>query len=157
MGKWKLPMTRAALKRALDEDRVRAAIEAAEARSSGEIRVAAATFFWGSVRREAERAFDRLGMRATKERNGVLLFLVPSRRRFVILGDEGLHRHVGQALWDALAESLSARFAAGDFTGGVVEAVERVGDELARHFPRADDDRNELSDALDYGPEPDAD
>ncbi len=57
-------------------------------------------FFWGNVRRAAERAFDRLGMDRTKDRNGVLFFIVPSRKRFVVLGDEGIHAKVGQEFWD---------------------------------------------------------
>ena len=31
---------------------------------------------------------------------------------------------------------------------GMIAAVEKVGAVLAEHFPRADDDRNELSDRL---------
>lgn len=147
--------TQRGLRRLIDEGRVREALRRAERRSSGEIRVSISPLFWGSVRRAAERAFARLGVSRTRERNGVLFFLVPSRRRLVVLGDEGIHAKVGQAFWDELVGTLSRRFQEGDFTGGLVQGVERVGLELARHFPhRGALDANELPDELDFGEPP---
>ncbi|HZA51699.1 MAG TPA: TPM domain-containing protein, partial [Myxococcaceae bacterium] len=87
---------RRSLLRRIDVKRVEHALREAEKRASGEIRVSVAPLFWGSVRKEAERAFVRLGMSRTKERNGVLFFVVPARRKFVVLGDEGIHAKVGQ-------------------------------------------------------------
>ncbi len=134
----------------IDRDRVLEAIRDAERRTSGEIRVSVSRFFWGSVRRVAEMAFDRLGMARTRERNGVLFFIVPSRRAFVVLGDEGIHARVGQDFWEALAATLEARFRKGDFTGGLVRAIATAGEKLAVHFPYdPDSDRNELPDDID--------
>jgi uncharacterized membrane protein len=148
-------LTRAGLKRRLDVPRIEAAIREAEAMSSGEIRVSVSRFFWGNVERVAAMAFERLGMTRTKERNGVLLFVVPSRRRFVVLGDEGIHRKVGQPLWDAVSEVLSRHFREGDFTGGLVEGIRTVGAQLSTHFPnQGPRDENELPDTTDFGPEP---
>ncbi len=147
-------MHRRLFRRQVDEEAIRKAIEAAERMTSGEIRVSVSTFFWGSVRRAAERAFVRLGMTATKERNGVLFFVVPSRRRFVVLGDEGIHARVGQELWDRLAEVISERFRAGDFTGGLEAGIAEAGRRLAEHFPHLGErDVNELPDAVDFGRE----
>src|SRR6516164_7447349 len=98
------------LVRSIDARRIEGAIRAAEHRTSGEIRVSIAQLFWGNVRREAEKAFQRLGMTATKGRNGVLFFIVPSRRRFVVLGDEGIHRHVGDEFWNSIASAMSDHF-----------------------------------------------
>ncbi len=84
----------------IDEARVQKAIAEAERRTSGEIRVSVSRFFWGPVRPVAERAFHRLKMDATKDQNGILFFIVPSRRRFVVLGDVGIHAHAGQELLD---------------------------------------------------------
>ena len=64
----------------IDSARVEAAIRAAEARTSGELRVAVARFFLGhDVRRAAEKTFQRLGIHRTKRRNGVLIFVAPLR------------------------------------------------------------------------------
>jgi uncharacterized membrane protein len=148
-------MTRKGLLRAIDSGRVEEAVRQAERRTSGEIRVSVSRFFWGDVRRVAERAFDRLDMRATRQRNGILFFIVPSRRRFVVLGDEGIHAKVGQEFWERVAGAVSEHLRKGDFTLGLVHGIEAVGEQLALHFPfDAATDTNELSDEIDFGGKP---
>lgn len=145
-------MSRRELRRSIDEPAVVAAIKEAEKMTSGEIRVSVAPFFWGDVRRTAEKAFVRLGMTGTRDRNGVLFFVVPSRRKFVILGDAGIHEKEGQEFWDGLAAILSEHFAKGGYTTGLVEAIKAAGVALSRHFPyQGDKDVNELSDDVDFG------
>jgi uncharacterized membrane protein len=135
----------------IDREQVLAAIRDAELRTSGEIRVSVSRFFWGGVRKVAEKAFARLGMTRTKERNGILFFIVPSRRAFVVLGDEGIHARVGQDFWDRLASELSGRFRTGDFTGGLVRAIGTAGEKLAAHFPYdGSTDVNELPDDIEF-------
>jgi uncharacterized membrane protein len=143
--------TRHGLARLMDLDRIDKAIRAAEARTSGEIRVSVAPLFFGSVWRAAERVFARLGVGNTRERNGVLLFLVPARRRLVVLGDTGIHAKVGQDFWNHLTQELGRRFHAGDFTGGLERAIAEVGERLARDFPCRPDDMDELSNVVDFG------
>jgi uncharacterized membrane protein len=145
-----LGMSRRRLRRLVDETRIRSAIEAAELETSGEIRVSVSTFFLGDVRKVAQRAFDRLGMRGTAERNGVLLFVVPSRRRFVVFGDEGIHAKVGQDFWDGVAAAISEKFRKGDFTGGLEDGIRSIGERLREHFPRKSDDLNELPNDVDF-------
>jgi uncharacterized membrane protein len=135
--------------RRVDRERIKGAIESAEGGTSGEIMVSVAPFFFGSVQRAAERAFVRLGVSRTRERNGVLIFMVPSRRQFVILGDQGIHRRVGQEFWEQVVHAASQRFKAGDFTGGLVDGIGEIGRRLAEHFPRSADDVNELPDEPD--------
>ena len=145
-------MHRRKLLKKIDAEKIRRAIEEAERRSSGEIRVSVATFFWGSVRKNAERAFSRLGMARTRKRNGVLFFIVPSRRRFVVLGDEGIHAKMGQEFWEAVSAAVSERFTKGDFTGGLVHGIGEVGRRLKEHFPsEGDKDINELPDEVVIG------
>lgn len=136
--------------RAIEADRIEAAICEAESVTSGEIRVCVVPFFWGSVERNAERAFNRLGMRRTRRRNGVLFFVVPSRHRFVVLGDEGIHSRVGQAFWNAIVQTVSAKLAEGDLTGGLVDGIGAVGEQLRTLFPREADDRDELPDEVRF-------
>lgn len=144
-------MNRATLKRLIDDPAVEQAIQEAEARTSGEVRVSLSTFFWGNVRHTAEAAFTRMKMDQTAQRNGVLIFVVPSRRTFVVLGDEGIHAKVGQEFWDGVAAAISARFKDGDFTGGLVHGIREIGRQLAEHFPSLGDrDRNELPDTIDF-------
>jgi uncharacterized membrane protein len=144
-------MSRRSLRKCVDQAQVVAAIRAAEKVTSGEIRVSVAPFFWGDVEKTAGKAFRRLGMEHTADRNGVLIFLVPSRRRFAILGDTGIHEKVGQALWNEASACLSSHFRRGAFTEGLVEVIHLLGDRLATHFPSAGEaDRNELSDGVDF-------
>ncbi len=148
-------MHRRKLRKLIDGEAVQAAIHRAEAGTTGEIRVSVSTFFWGEVRKTAEMAFKRLGMDRTAHRNGVLFFVVPSRRSFVVLGDEGLHQKVGQEFWDGVASAVSERFKKGDFTGGLVHGIGEAGRQLALHFPsEGHRDGNELPDEVDFGGEP---
>ena len=119
-----------------DLGRIEAAIRAAEKRTSGEIRVALSRwYFWGDVRRAAERLFPRLGMHRTRQRNGVLIFVAPWRRRFAVLGDEGIHARVPANFWDEIAAVLAAGFRAGERTAAVERAIAAIGGGLAQHFP----------------------
>ncbi|HEY5094452.1 MAG TPA: TPM domain-containing protein [Candidatus Eremiobacteraceae bacterium] len=123
------------LARHVDTAAIEAAIAAAELRTSGQIRVSIAPHFWGDVRKTAERAFERMGMTATPERNAVLFFVVPGRRKFTVLGDAGIHGKVGQEFWEKVTEAVAERFREGDLTGGLVHGIRTVGEQLARHFP----------------------
>lgn len=146
--------TRRQLHRLIDLARVKAAIEAAERQTSGEIRVSVSPFFWGNVHRVAQQAFVRFGMHQTRERNGVLIFVVPARRRFTILGDEGIHAKVGQEFWDCVRDAMSGHFRHGHYTEGLLHGIEEAGRQLARHFPNAGaHDVNELKDDVDFGGE----
>ena len=136
--------------RLLDPDKIRSAIEAAERCTSGEVRVSISPYFWGKVRPVAERAFVRLKMTETKDRSGILFFVVPSRRRFVVLGDAGIHAKVGQEFWECVAAVLSEEFKKGRFQEGLMRGIALAGEKLAAHFPYDPaTDRNELPDEID--------
>jgi uncharacterized membrane protein len=143
-------MHRGKLIHRLDHDLVREAIRQAEKACGGEVRVSISRYFWGRVRPAAERAFRRLGMTRTKDRNGILFFIVPSRRRFVVLGDEGIHAKVGQEFWDGIAAAMSEDFRKGEFTAGLLRGIAKASEGLAAHFPcRPGSDVNELPDEID--------
>lgn len=144
--------SRRKLMKTVDIEKVKAAIAAAERETSGEVRVSVARFFWGSVHHAARKAFHRLGMTRTKDRNGILFFIVPARKRFVVLGDQGIHDKVGQEFWECLARLMAERFKKGEFTEGLVAAIGEAGRELAAAFPYAGAaDVNELADDVDFG------
>jgi uncharacterized membrane protein len=143
-------ITKGKIRKLIDVDRVERAIAAAEQKTSGEIRISIAPWFWGSVDRAADAAFVRLGMTQTAERNGVLFFLVPSRHTFVVRGDSAIHQHVGQAFWDQLATTMSAYFRRREFTEGLLWAIGAAADRLASHFPgRHESDVDELPNDID--------
>ena len=145
-------MTRRKLIQIIDREKIKEAIQKAEHRTSGEIRVSVAPFFWGNVHKAAEKAFTRLGMTQTTERNGVLLFVVPARRKFVVLGDNAIHERVGQQFWHRIVEVVTEKFRKGDFTGGLIRGIEEIGEQLSTHFPYdAATDVDELPDDVDFG------
>ena len=145
-------MHRRKLFQLIDRDEVRKAIVEAEKRTSGEIGVSVARFFWGRVRPKAENAFRRLGMANTRLRNGILFFIVPARKRFVVLGDEGIHAKVGQEFWEGIAASMSSHFRKGEFQEGILAGIRTAATGLAAHFPYEPAvDVNELPDEVDMG------
>ena len=120
----------------IDVSRVEAAVRRAELGTSGEIRVCVARFYsWGDVRRAAERAFRTLRMDRTQHRNGVLIYVAPRMRRFVVLGDAGIDRLVEPTFWSDLCARLGDDFRAGERTWGLERAIADVGDRLRQHFP----------------------
>ena len=145
-------MTRKKLLQIIDRERIKSAIQAAEHRTSGEICVSVAPFFWGRIEKAADKAFVRMGVVRTKHRNGVLFFVVPARRKFVVLGDTGIHERVGQEFWHRVVAVVTERFREGDFTGGLVRGIQEVGEQLAAYFPYdPETDEDELPDDVDFG------
>jgi len=131
-----------------DSERIVAAIAAAERRTSGEIRVHVTRHKPDRLEERALRRFHILGMTKTRGRNGVLIYIAPRLRQFRILGDVAIHEKCGDDFWKEVAAAMEEQFRRGEFTAGVVAGVERVGEVLARHFPRKAGDRNELPDEV---------
>ena len=65
-----------------------------------------------------------------------------------MLADAAISSKVDPAVWADALEALLVEVRRGDVAGGLCAAVERVGVVLAQHFPRQDDDVNELPDRL---------
>jgi len=138
----------------LDQKRIVNAIANAEGRTSGEIRVHVQKRIGATdIRNLAERTFERLGMTKTAERSGVLLFISSEDRQFTILGDSGIHDKVPAGFWDDVIAKLTSRFKAGEFSDGIIEAIEAAGEHLAAYFPRSDKDVDELSNEIDFSDE----
>ncbi len=132
----------------LEENQIVTAIQEAESKSSGEIRVFVSRRKIDDPLAAAQQAFIRLGLQRTRERNGVLIFVAPRTHKFAVIGDAGIHSHCGDEFWRAVSEAMSDRFIKGEFTQGILHAIRTAGDLLAQHFPHQPDDRNELPDDL---------
>jgi uncharacterized membrane protein len=122
-------------RRDIDRDRVRKAVEEAERRTSAEIAVSIAPFFFGGVDRAAHRAFAKLGIARTRRRNGVLVFVVPARHAVVVLPDDGAAAHLDDSVWTRVALFIASAFARSDGTAGLVDGIAQLADELCRVFP----------------------
>jgi uncharacterized membrane protein len=133
----------------VDSDRVVSAIAKAEAGTSGEIRVHVTRREPEDLEKSARERFAKMGMTATRERNAVLFYIAPRIRKFQILGDEGVHQKCGAQFWESTAAEMSEAFRKGDFTGGLVDGITRIGEVLKMHFPATDDNPDELPNTID--------
>jgi uncharacterized membrane protein len=136
-----------------------AAIGAAEARTSGEIRFVVETALelrdlWAGVtpRERAAHVFSDLHIWNTELRNGVLIYVLRADRDVEILADRGAAAAIPAADWERAAQVMEEHFRAARFREGAVAGVQAVAELLARHFPARggprgdprDDDGNEL-------------
>lgn len=131
----------------VDEQVVRA-IQSAEARTSGELRVFVTDTLVEDPILEAWKTFARLNMQDKGQRNAVLIFVCPKARKFAIVADEGIHHFCKEGYWSQLAQQLSEGFKGGDYTGSLVRLIEDIGRVLSAHFPRLDGGVNELPDEV---------
>jgi uncharacterized membrane protein len=136
---------------AAQQEQIKAAIGAAEMQTSGEIKVHVEPFCKTDVMHRALQVFNELELFRTKQRNGVLFYLAYDDKKFAILGDEGIHKKVGQDFWDSTKEIMAADLKAKDYTQAMCKGIKMAGEQLKTHFPHQSDDKNELSDDISFG------
>jgi uncharacterized membrane protein len=126
------------------------AIEHAEKRTSGEIKVVLVRHCWADIRDKAARMFKKLNLDKTERRNCVMIMLVLTNREFLIYGDQGIHEKVGQEFWDDVRDLMCDKFREDKFGEGLCEGVREIGKKLAHFFPYQTVDKNEISDEVAY-------
>lgn len=131
-----------------EKELIVAAIEEAEKRTSGEIRVHVEPGSGKDPIDRAKEVFEKLGMTKTELRNGVLIYLATKEHRFAIIGDQGIDRVVPADFWENTKERMSGLFKEGRFVDGICYGVKSTGEHLAVHFPYQSDDVNELSNEI---------
>lgn len=97
------------------------------------------------------RAVDlfKVGTEAkTLGRTGVLLYVSLREHRADIVADEAIAAKVAPAVWGEAMEALIEHVRTGKPGAGMAEAVRHMGIVLAEHFPKGDDNPNELPDRL---------
>jgi len=97
------------------------------------------------IRALAEEEFFKLNMHNTRDKTGILLYLILRERQFYILADEGINAKVSQETWDTVRNEMQEEFMSGHFANGLITGVKKVGKILGEHFPVKADDTNELS------------
>lgn len=129
----------------LDTAQIEQAISQLEQQTSAELRVVVERKAKGnSALARAEQLFDELEMRNTAERNGVLIYLAFRPHYLAVVGDEGIHQKVSTAFWQTVYDAMKSDCQAGNYTQAICQGIEQVGRQLAVHFPRKADDRDEL-------------
>lgn len=131
--------------------RVKGAIQAAEKRTSGEIRVHLDEAITDKVLDHAAFVFEGLDMHRTKDRNGVLIYVSVPSRRVAVIGDSGIHAKLGDGYWHEVLGVVLSHFREGRMCEGLCRGVEHLGEQLRTHFPYERDDVNELDDDVSFG------
>lgn len=134
-----------------EEQLVVKAIQSAEFQTGGEIRIHIESSCKGNVLDRAASLFKSLKMHKTALRNGVLIYLSTSDRKFAIIGDAGINAVVPIGFWDDVKDLMISKFSKGDLVQGFVLGISKVGEKLKEFFPYQEDDVNELSDEISYG------
>ena len=120
----------------LKHDRIVRAIQEAESKTSGQIRVYIQR---GKLNADpllaAQKKFHKLGMHRTAERNAVLVFVAPRAHKFALVGDKAIHERCGDAYWQRVIEAMRTHFKAENFTDALIHAIQQTGKLLAQHFP----------------------
>ncbi len=98
----------------------------------------------------AKEEFVKLGMSDTRDRTGILIYILLGERQFYILADEGINQKVDQTTWDNVRNDIQSEFILGHYTEGLIKGIEDVGKILSEHFPVKSDDTNELSNKVVY-------
>jgi putative membrane protein len=86
--------------------------------------------------------------RRTHGRTGILIFLSMREHRAQIVADEAIASQVTPETWGEAMAAMLVHIKDGRCADGMIAAVGKVGEVLAQHFPRAEDDVNELPDRL---------
>ena len=96
----------------------------------------------------AIRHFKVGAERRTHGRTGVLIYVSLKEHRAQIVADEAIAAKVSPEVWGAAMGDMLQEIKQGQLGAGIAAGVRDVGEILAPHFPRADDDQNELPDRL---------
>ncbi len=100
------------------------------------------------VRDAAVRHFKVGAERRTHGRTGVLIYLSMREHRAEIVADEAIARLVSAEAWGEAMADMLEHIRHDRIADGLVAGISDVGAVLAQHFPRAEDDQNELPDRL---------
>jgi uncharacterized membrane protein len=129
------------------------AIQEAERRTSGEVRVFVESRcrFVNAVDR-AEEIFFNLRMHETEQRNATLIYVAVKDRQAAVFGDEGIYQKVGAQYWKDEVDKMLVEFRKHHLADGICQVVHDLGKALEYYFPYdGNTDKNELPDELVFG------
>lgn len=136
-----------------EKARIIEAIQQAEQRTSGEVRVyIESRCRYMEALDRAKELFLSLKMEQTAERNGTLVYVAIKDRQAAVFGDQGIHEKVGQKYWEDEVAKMLLYFQQEHVADGLVQCIRDIGEALQHHFPysRATD-KNELPDDIVFG------
>lgn len=99
--------------------------------------------------RDAAMRLFKVGAESlTRGHTGVLLYLSMREHRAEIVADDSIANVVDADVWGEAMADMLGEISKGRVADGLVAGVRDVGVVLTQHFPRSDDDTNEMPDRL---------
>lgn len=134
-----------------EQEEIKLAIQTAEFKTSGEIRVFVESKCKESnVLDRAVQQFHHLKMQETAQRNGVLIYLAVDDKKFAIIGDKGINEKVPENFWESTKEIMLSHFKNNEMAEGLKHGIAKVGEQLKAYFPYDKNDINELPDEIAF-------
>lgn len=130
-----------------EQQKLEAKIAAVELMTSAEFKIIICQHAWFGLKRKAKQLFKKYKLDQTAERNAVLIVLAEKDHEFLIYGDEGIHKLVGEGFWLNIKEKMQSYFKQGDIAGGLSIGLHMLADIMAEHFPKTDDE-NEICNTI---------
>ncbi len=93
----------------------------------------------------AQLQFLNQNVTQTRGRTGIMVFVSQLEKRVMVVADSGVMRSVDDDNWIILMAEIQDGFDKSDLSKTAVQAVEKLGEFLAKSLPVAEDDIDELS------------
>ncbi len=119
----------------IDRERIRNAIEHAEAGTTGKIHLFISETEDHDPLEQAKSRFLELRLDQTEHRNAVLIYIAPRTNRFAVVGDVGIHERCGDLFWQRLTDAMSSFLREEQVNDAMVLAIKKCGRLLREHFP----------------------
>lgn len=133
------------------EEQLIDAINRAERRTSGEIRVHIEHNCEGEALERAARIFHELGMDETRRKNGALIYVATEDHKAAVYAGEGIHSQVEEGFWSDVLEIIISHFKQDAYEEGLEKGVLKIGEKLEELFPyHQKGDVDELSNEISY-------
>lgn len=104
------------------------------------------------IEEEVEEAavthFFKEGLYRTREQTGVLLYISVLERKVWVLADRGINARVPQSRWDGIVAGIVSGIKEKRQGAAICDAILEIGDILKIHFPKKQEDINELTDLI---------
>jgi putative membrane protein len=100
------------------------------------------------ARQAAREQFFAQGLRRTKDRSGIMIFVAEAERYAEILVDDGIAAKVDDEAWKGALVALADALRQGRPAAGMIDAIAICAPLLAANFPRSEADTNELPDKV---------
>lgn len=127
---------------------IETAIQEAEKRTSGEIKVHLDKHCKTDILDRATEVFFKLKMHQTDLRNGVLFYFATADKEFAVIGDAGINDKVPDNFWNTIKENLQLSFKEKKYAEGIIKGISLAGEQLREYFPYQPNDKNELTNEI---------